>query len=220
MDRELLIEIGMEEIPASWLPGLTTQMGAAVEAQLTHARLLADVQVETYSTPRRLTARVAKIAEHQTDLEELITGPPVSVAFGADGQLTPAGAGFARKQGVEVTALERIETPKGVYLGVRRHIRGRAAVDILPQVMAGVLRGLSFPRAMRWDATLDDGRGELPFGRPIRWLLFLYGGRVVPFSIGRTAAASGPMVQDVHSGGSTYGHRFHATAAGRATPSR
>ena len=137
MDRELLIEIGTEEIPASWLPGLTTQIGMALEAQLKQARLLVDVPVETYSTPRRLTARVAKIAEHQTDLEELVTGPPVTVAYGADGRLTPAGAGFAKKQGVEVSLLERIETPKGVYLGVRQHTRGRAAVDVLPQVMTG-----------------------------------------------------------------------------------
>lgn len=212
MDRELLIEIGTEEIPASWLPALTAGIGTTLEAQLTEARLLADAPVETFSTPRRLTARVAKIADHQTDLEELVSGPPASVAFGPDGRLTPAGAGFAKKQGVDVSALERIETPKGIYLGVRRHTRGRAAVDVLPQVMTGVLRGLSFPKAMRWDAVLDDGRGDLPFGRPIRWLLFLYGGRVVPFSIGRSPAARGAFVQDVHAGGSTYGHRFHATS--------
>ena len=68
---------------------------------------------------------------------------------------------------------------------------------------------------MHWDATLDDGRGELLFGRPIRWLLFLYGGRVVPFTIGRAANAAGPLVQDVESGALTYGHRFLATS-GRA----
>ena len=68
---------------------------------------------------------------------------------------------------------------------------------------------------MHWDARLDDGRGELLFGRPIRWLLFLYGGRVVPFTIGRAANAAGPLVQDVESGALTYGHRFLATS-GRA----
>ena len=68
---------------------------------------------------------------------------------------------------------------------------------------------------MHWDAKLDDGRGELLFGRPIRWLLFLYGGRVVPFTIGRAANAAGPQVQDVESGALTYGHRFLATS-GRA----
>ena len=81
--------------------------------------------------------------------------------------------------------------------------------------MTGVLRDLAFPKQMHWDAVLDDGRGELLFGRPIRWLLFLYGGRVVPFTIGRAANASGPLVQDVESGALTYGHRFLATS-GRA----
>ena len=82
-------------------------------------------------------------------------------------------------------------------------------------MLGAVLRDLPFPKQMKWDATLDDGRGEFVFGRPIRWLLFLYGGRVVPFTIGRAANAAGPLVQDVESGALTYGHRFLATS-GRA----
>src|SRR4029079_14052018 len=80
------------------------------------------------------------------------------------------------------------------------------------------LRALSFPKSMHWDATLEDGRGELLFGRPIRWLLFLYGGRVVPFTIGRSSAAQTGQVQDVSTGAVTYGHRFLTTSgrAGRA----
>ncbi len=218
MERELLIEIGLEEIPASWLPGLTAQIGQALEARLKDARLSLDEPVRTFSTPRRLTACAGKIGERQTDLEELVTGPPVSAAYGADGQLTPAGAGFAKKQGVEPSSLERIETPKGVYIGVRKHQRGKAAVDVLPEVLAGVLRSLTFPKQMRWDAMLGDGRGELPFGRPIRWILFLYGGRVVPFCISRTAAAQGSLVQEVNAGAVTFGHRFLTTSGrpGRA----
>ncbi len=218
MDRELFIEIGTEEIPASWLPGLTAQIGTAVEARLKDARLSVDEPVETYSTPRRLAARVGKIGERQTDLEELVTGPPVSAAFAADGTLTPAGAGFAKKQGVPESSLERIKTAKGEYVGVRKHQRGKTAVDVLPEVLTGVLRSLSFPKQMRWDATLADGKGELPFGRPIRWILFLYGGRVVPFTIQRTPLARGPRVQDLVSGAATYGHRFLTTSGrpGRA----
>jgi glycyl-tRNA synthetase beta chain len=85
-------------------------------------------------------------------------------------------------------------------------------------MLAATLRGLAFPKQMHWDATLGDGRGELLFGRPIRWLLFLYGGRVVPFTIGRTSAAQSSQVQDVSSGAFTYGHRFLTTSgrAGRA----
>jgi glycyl-tRNA synthetase beta chain len=218
MDRELLLEIGTEEIPASWLPGLTTQLAQVLEAKLKEARLSSDEPIETYSTPRRLTVRSAKISERQTDLEELATGPPVSAAFAADGSLTPAGAGFVKKQGGTEDQIERVKTPKGEYIAIRKHQRGKAAVDVLPEVLANVLRGLAFPKQMRWDALLDDGKGELPFGRPIRWLLYLYGGRVVPFTIGRSTLAASPQVQEIGSGASTYGHRFLTTSgrAGRA----
>ena len=218
MDRELLIEIGCEEIPASWLPGLTRQLATHLDAQLKDARLDTDAPAESYSTPRRLTARVAKLAERQTDHEELVTGPPVSAAYKPNGEPTPAAIGFAKKYGVEVGALERSETPKGTYLAYRVRQRGKATVDVLADVMGGLLRDLNFPKQMRWDAYLDDGKGDLVFARPIRWLILLYGGRVVPFVIRRMENAQGPLVQDVRSGPNTYGHRFLTTSgrAGRA----
>ena len=84
--------------------------------------------------------------------------------------------------------------------------------------MGGLLRDLTFPKQMRWDAYLEDGKGELVFARPIRWLVLMYGGRVVPFVIRRTELAQGPSVQDIRSGSNTYGHRFLTTSgrAGRA----
>jgi glycyl-tRNA synthetase beta chain len=218
MDRELLIEIGCEEIPASWLPALTNQVGEVVLAQLKEHRLAPESPAETFSTPRRLTVRIARVGERQADLEEVLNGPPVSASFAADGTPTAAAVGFATKNGTEVAALERVQTPKGTYLAFRRRQRGKAAVDVLPAVLGGTLRGLSFPKSMHWDAMLEDGRGELLFGRPIRWLLFTYGGRVVPFSIARTPGAQSASVQDVPSGAVTYGHRFLTTSgrAGRA----
>jgi glycyl-tRNA synthetase beta chain len=218
MDRELLLEIGCEELPASWLPGLTNQVGEILAAQLREHRLAPESPAETFSTPRRLTVRIVRIPERQSDLEELVNGPPVAAAFKPDGTPTPASAGFAAKQGVEVSALERVHTPKGEYLAFRKRQRGKSTVDVLPDVLGGTLRGLSFPKAMHWDAMLEDGRGDLLFGRPIRWMLFLYGGRVVPFSIGRTAAAQTSQVQEVSTGAVTYGHRFLTTSgrAGRA----
>jgi len=222
MERELLIEIGTEELPASWLPDLTRQVREGVDASLKAHRLLPDAPVESYSTPRRLAARIAKIAERQTDLDELVTGPPVAASYGADGQPTQALMGFARKNGVEVSQLERVETARGPYLGYRRHLRGKAAVDVLPGVLAATLRGFSFPKAMHWDAYLEDGKGELLFGRPIRWILFLYGGRVVPFTIRRTESAESALVQEIVSAAFTYGHRFLTTSgrAGRAVKVR
>src|SRR5438445_2020877 len=218
MDRELLLEIGCEELPASWLPPLTNQIGDIVRAQLQEHRLPAETPVETFSTPRRLTVRISRVPERQTDFEELVNGPPISAGFKQDGTPTPAAAGFAARQGVEVAALERVHTPKGDYLAYRKRQRGKAAVDVLPDVLGGTLRAFTFPKLMHWDATLEDGRGELLFGRPIRWILFVYGGRVVPFTITRTAAAQTGQVQDVISGAVTYGHRFLTTSgrAGRA----
>src|SRR5918994_1544836 len=186
MDRELLIEIGCEEIPASWLPGLTAQMARHLEVRLREFRLT--------------------------------LGAPMSAAFKPDGEPTPAAAGFAKKYGVEVAALDRRETPKGSYLAHRVHQRGKAAVDVFADILTGVLRDMTFPKQMRWDAYLEDGKGELVFARPIRWIVLLYGGRVVPFVIRRAENAQGPLVQDVRSGANTYGHRFLTTSgrAGRA----
>jgi glycyl-tRNA synthetase beta chain len=218
VDRELLLEIGCEELPAGWLPDLTHQIGEVVVSQLRAHRLSPESPADTFSTPRRLTVRVDRVPERQTDLEELVNGPPVSAGFKPDGTPTLAASGFAAKQGIEVAALERVQTPKGEYLAYRRRERGKTTVDVLPDVLGGVLRGLSFPKLMRWDAMLEDGRGELLFGRPIRWLLYLYGGRVVPFAITRAVAAQTSRVQDVVTGAVTYGHRFLTTSgrAGRA----
>src|SRR5262245_3292082 len=218
MDRELLIEVGCEEIPASWLPPLTAQFGEHLDRRLKEARLTTGGRAEAFSTPRRLAGRVTKLSERQTDLEELVTGPPVSAAFKPDGEPTPAAVGFARKYGVEVSALERERTAKGEYLAYRVKQRGKATVDVLADVMAGLLRDLTFPKHMRWDAYLEDGKGELTFARPIRWIVLLYGVRVVPFVIRRTELAQGPTVQDVRSAANTYGHRFLTTSgrAGRA----
>ena len=215
MDRELLLEIGVEELPAAWLPGLTKQLGEKLLARLKELRLNPDVPVESFSTPRRLMARVGRMPERQEDLDETISGPPVSAAFTAAGEPTPAALGFAKKQGVAFESVERQETPKGTYLVVRKHHRGKSTVDALPELLGLVLRDLAFPKQMHWDAMIEDGKGEFVFGRPIRWLLYLYGGRVVPFTIGRTANAAGPQVQEITTGAVTYGHRFLATS-GRA----
>jgi glycyl-tRNA synthetase beta chain len=218
MDRELLLEIGVEELPASWLPGLTSQLASSLTARLTARGYPLKVGVEAHATPRRLSACLSELVDRQEEREETIMGPPVSASFDAEGHPTNAGLGFARKQGADFDALTQVDTPKGKYLAYVKHQRGRATVDVMPEVLAEVLRDLTFARQMHWDAQLEDGRGELLFGRPIRWLLFLYGGRVVPFTISRMSGASSPRVQDVVSGAATYGHRFLATSgrAGRA----
>ena len=222
MDRELLLEIGVEELPADWLPELTTQLQQKLAARLKDMRLVPDAPVEAFSTPRRLTARIGRMPERQEDLDETVTGPPVAAAFTASGDPTPAGLGFAKKQGVPFDALDRVKNDKGEYLAARKHLRGKSTVDALPDLLTGLLRTLAFPKQMHWDAMLDDGKGELPFGRPIRWLLYLYGGRVVPYTIARMPNAATAQVQEITSGAVTYGHRFLATTgrAGRSVKVR
>jgi len=218
MDRELLLEIGVEELPASWLPPLTQQLAEKLKTGLIGLGFPVKSAVETHATPRRLTACVPDLVDRQDDRDELMTGPPVTAAFDPEGHPTPAALGFARKLNVDFDALSQTETPRGKYLTYLKKLRGRATVDVLPELLALLLRELTFTKPMHWDAQLNDGKGELMFGRPIRWLLFLYGGRVVPFTIARSANASSPRVQDVTSGAVTYGHRFLATSgrAGRA----
>jgi len=218
MDRELLLEIGVEEMPASWLSPLAAQLASHVDARLTAAGLAPKVPVEAHVTPRRLAATVAALVDRQEDREDTVMGPPVSAAFDEEGHPTNAGLGFARKLGVDFDNLVQVDTARGKYLSYTKHVRGRATVDVLPDILGQVLRDLAFAKAMRWDAQLEGDAAEFSFGRPIRWLLFLYGGRVVPFTIARRANASSPRVQDVTSGAVTYGHRFLATSgrAGRA----
>jgi len=215
--RELLLEIGCEEMPASWIPGIEKQLAERLSARLDEVRIESRTPVRTFVAPRRLVATVAELAERQSDLEETVTGPPVRAGFDANGEPTRAAIGFARKQGVDVGALARVETSKGEYLACHRRQEGDATRSVLGGLLAATLRDLAFPKAMRWDATLADGRGEFLFGRPIRWLVFLYGARVVPFEIGRTQGAEASGVAPVRAGSVTYGHRFFG---GDGTPGR
>lgn len=214
MERELLIEIGCEELPAAWLPKLTLEFACRLEVRLSEARIAIASPPEAFSTPRRLVATVAKLSDRQGDIQEVVTGPPVAAAYNSEGAPTKAATGFARKHGSEVSELIEVDTPKGRYLAYSRHQVGAASTEVLPAVLADTLRDLSFPKQMKWDATLDDGRGELMFGRPIRWILFLFGGQVVPFEIGRTTSAESIDVAVIQSSNFTYGHRFLGERAG------
>ena len=157
MDRELLIEIGCEEIPASWLPGLTAQMAPHLDARLKEFRLTPASPAESYSTPRRLTARVAKLAERQTDFEELVTGPPVSAAFKPDGSRRPPRPALPGNTASRSTALERQRDAEGhlprLSRAAARQGHGRRA------------RRRHGRPAARPDVPEADALGRLPRGR-------------------------------------------------------
>ncbi len=206
---ELLLEIGCEELPAPWLPGLAEQLKArfleAASRELLDAR-----DAAVYWTPRRLVLR-AEVLARQPDREEPVFGPALKVAKDAAGKWTGAALGFAKKNGVAVEDLR--EAPKDpakpaeLYLLHVRKVAGRASAEVLPGLLAGLLRSLAFPKRMSWDAGLDDGRGAFPFGRPIRWLVALLDGAVVPFAVhALVEGARGPVV--LESGNATRGHRF------------
>jgi glycyl-tRNA synthetase beta chain len=206
---ELLVEIGLEEMPASWLPGLSEQLKARF-AEAAAREFLEAKDVVVLYTPRRLVLR-AEVPARQPDREEPIWGPALKVAKDAAGKWTGAAQGFARKNAVGVDELREgakdPAKPGELYLMFVRKTAGRATVEVVPGVLASVLRALAFPKRMSWDAWLEDGRGAFPFGRPIRWLVLLLAGEVVPFTIHELAAgAKGRVI--VESGRVSYGHRF------------
>ena len=195
MGRELLLEIGTEEIPARFLPPVLEEMAASFRKML-EAERIGVGEILTWGTPRRLALVAREVAESQAEITQEIIGPPKAVALDAAGQPTPAATGFAKAQGVTVSDLVEVDTPRGVYLAVSKSTAGRSTAERLPELLPAFILGLSFPKSMRW------GSETITFARPIHWILARSGGEVVSFKLG-----------DVASGGATRGHRFLAPAA-------
>lgn len=195
MGKELLLEIGTEEIPAALLPQAMQDMEAMLRKEFA-AALISHGVIKVMATPRRLFLAVSEVAEKQEDcvLEKL--GPAKRVAFDERGKPTPAATGFAKSQGVEVAALETAVTEKGEYLAVRKKISGQATKTLLQQIIPNLITALPFRKSMRW------ADFELRFARPIHWLLALYGGEVIPCTLA-----------NIVSGGLSYGHRFMSPAS-------
>jgi glycyl-tRNA synthetase beta chain len=190
--RDLLLEVGAEEIPASFiLPALedlkrilTERMGAA---RLKHG------EVRTYGTPRRLAVWVKDIADSGEDVVSEKLGPSVKAAFDKEGKPTVAATKFAESLKVPVSELGRTQTPKGEYLSAQVQEKGRPATEILPEALHAAVHGINFRKSMRW------GDVDMAFARPVQWLVALLGADVLPVVFG-----------DVKSGRTTYGHRFLA----------
>ena len=188
---QFILEIGMEEMPARFLPDLETELGEQASSRLQEAQL-AFSSLLTYATPRRLVVSVDGLAARQSERQEIVTGPPASIAFDQEGGLTKAGTGFARSQGVDASELFVHTTERGEYLAVQKLTGGSPTADLLPSVCQKILSDVSFPKKMRWEST------GLQFGRPIRWLLSLFDETVVPFRLANLEA-----------GRTTWGHRVH-----------
>ncbi len=195
-----LLEIGTEELPASFLETAEHELSEKTVEALEKNRL-AYGSVEVLYTPRRLALLVHDLAAKQEASEELLKGPPVSVALDAQGQPTPAAQGFARKNGIDVSDLKR-ETIDGTdYLVFRKTATGRTVTEILPEILPDVILGLSGSHFMAWDES------DIRFSRPIRWLVSLYGNQHLPIQIGL-----------VQSSTFTRGHRFFSEDAAITIP--
>lgn len=174
--KDAVLEIGCEEIPSSYIGPALEQLRATVTAALEENRL-SPKNIQCYATPRRLTLALEALPELQEDIELEVTGPPVSVAFGKDGAPTKAGEGFARAQGVELSALGRKKTPKGEVVCCVKKVKGRPTDQVLAEAFAQAIQKIRFPKVMHW------GDGDFLFARPIRWILALFGEAEVPFRV-------------------------------------
>lgn len=189
---QLLFEIGTEEIPAGYIKPALTFMEQAAQTRFDELGL-GFGRVQSVGTPRRLTLVVDGLQESQQDRSQEHIGPARKAAFGTDGNPTKAAMGFARSKGVAIDDLQVIDTPKGEYLMAVEEIKGVATCELLPELLDELLRSIPFPKSMRW------ADSSLSFARPIQWLLALYDGKIVDFS-----------VESVQAGNTTLGHRFMA----------
>lgn len=190
--ENLLFEIGVEELPASYVDRALVVLPDLFEKRLAAARLT-HAGVRAFGTPRRLAVMVYDLSSRQPDLSEEVTGPPVRVAFDQEGKPTKAALAFAKKVGCDVERLERVETSKGIYLAGTRQEAGRPTSELLGPMLTEICGAIPFRKSMRWSD------GETAFGRPVRWLVGLYGNQVIDMSFA-----------GVESGRTTYGHRFLA----------
>lgn len=185
MSKDLLLEIGTEEVPAHVMPHLLDDLKRLASNMLAERRLAYE-NLRTIGTPRRTALLVTGLAERQEDVSTETRGPSVAIAFDAEGNPTKAGAGFARGQGIDPSAL--IQRDGYVYASV--HEKGAETAQLLTELLPELIRAIPLPNSMRW------GDLDFRFIRPIRWIVALYGTEVVPFTLA-----------NVTSGNTSRGHR-------------
>lgn len=188
--RDLLMEIGVEEIPSAYMPAAVQSIKELAAQKLGEARLSYE-ELKSYGTPRRLVLLVKGLAERQEDAVIENRGPKKNIAFDKEGNPSKAGLGFARAQGVEFPDLKVREVDGVQYLFAVKKENGQESMDLLPGILQSVINSIPFPKSMRW------AYFNTRFARPIRWLLTLFGEQIVPLK-----------VENVASSNSTWGHRF------------
>ena len=190
---DFLFEIGCEELPARMIAKASGELKAILEKYFsTNQLLLADGTIETFGGPRRLAAIARGVCLRQEDVVREVVGPPKSVAYDNVGEPTRAAMSFAEKQGIPVSKLAVVNTPKGEYISATQVVEGRPTAKILAEILPQAIQEISWPRSMYW----TGARGPR-FIRPIRWLVAIFNKKIVAFSFA-----------GVESGNRTDGHRF------------
>jgi len=188
--KHFLVEIGTEELPPKALRSLMDAFARNLTAGIDDARL-EHGDVQRYASPRRLAVLIESLASSQEDQSTTQKGPPVSIAFDDDGNLTAAGNAFAKKCGVEPAELSRTTTDKGEWLSCDVVEAGRPTADLIPGLVEKALAELPIPRRMRW------GAGDAEFVRPVHWVVLLHGATVIDAEI-----------LGIKTGNMSRGHRF------------
>lgn len=173
---DLLFEIGTEEVPASYITPALNQI-KTLFAERAEKHRLETQSLSCTGTPRKLTLFVKGLPKRQESITEEVQGPSAAIAFDKAGNPTKAGAGFARSQGIDISALQIKKTSKGEYCFAVKRIEGQETLHILPEILAEIIKNISFPKSMKWKGN------SLFFARPIRSLLALFDDNVVPLEI-------------------------------------
>ena len=192
MPRDLVFEIGVEELPSGALYSAIEQLQVSTPKSLDSARLEYDT-ISVIGSPRRLVIQVAGLSERQDDAVHTAKGPSVKAAFDADGAPTKAAEGFARGKGVPVESLTVVDDGNGAYVYATVEEQGVQAIEVLPALLAGLAENIEWAKSQRW------GSGDARFARPVRWMLALFGSDVVPVGFAGLVA-----------GRTTFGHRLLA----------
>ena len=190
--RNLVFEIGTEELPSNAVYSAIEQLSVAVPKTLMDARLEYD-SVDVVASPRRIAVLVNELADRQADDVQRAKGPAARAAFDEQGAPTQAAIGFARGKGVAVDSLEVVDEAGGSYVYATVETTGQDAMAVLPSLLARLADNIDWAKSMRW------GSGDTRFSRPVRWILALFGSEVVPVEFGGLTA-----------GRVTQGHRFLA----------
>lgn len=201
MTKDLLIEIGLEEVPARFVQGGLQQFKEKIEQWMQEHRLTYE-QVKEYATPRRMAILVKGLSERQPDITEEVRGPSRKIALSESGEWTKAAVGFARGQGIDPENLSFKDVKGVAYVFATKHSAGAFTRDLLEHDLQNIIASLSFPKNMRW------GAYKQRYIRPIRWLVSIYGEDIIPIEIA-----------GVQSGRTTRGHRFLGGTVEISTPS-